>query len=384
MDRLGGMEKSSEMKDQRSDDSTSLADSDISLPVMERSGSIRRSKRRSTIITVQMISKRGQLGGQKVNTVQVAAESKFNELELDMATEGTGTGASGRRSCSIGVGTDMNGGRSSSASTTSETAVPLKMQKISTSDSMLQGFEERPRSTMSYDDPQLLSCRELASTPSDIHLDTLQTDSCDFEKLRATRPRQTSTPDSGFKTLPQSMSIMTSSDNSFSSGTSSTHGLVASASDTNISNKYQHKVPSYEAAMIRKSYDAIMAQRHGCDAVVTTCASEENLHVRSTGIPTSASDSNINVTYHRRHRPHTFHQESHRVIEETENISASDYLWRTLHGKRTVSESEFDVVDGRSPLHEHLEMDPNLQRETWTSYPLLQDKVKYLYRIEYK
>ena len=364
------MDKLDTMQEPKPDDSASLTESDSSLPMMmERSGSIRRSKRRSTVITVQMISKKGQLGGQKVNTVQVAAESRVNQLEMDMQLGGE------RGSCSIGVGTGVDNGRSSSASQSSisDSSVPKKIKKISTSDPTL---EERQKSGTyqelpSYQEGQYLT-HHGRTAHSESHMDTLEGDSIEFSRLGATRPRQTSTPDSGFKTLPQSASVMTSSEDSFSSSSSSTQGLFTSASDTNLPIKYLHEVPSYDSVMLRKSYDTIMAQRPGYDTVVTR-ASAQNVQMRSKGVTTSASDSNIDITYHRRQRPHTFHQESHQVIEETQDVGAADYLFQKMFKRRTVSESEFDVADGRG-ADEQSEADSSSQRETWTSYPQVKMK----------
>ena len=361
------MDKSDVTDPSKSDDSTSLGESDMSLPVMERSGSIRRSKRRSTVVTVQMISKKGQLGGQKINTVQVAAESKVNQLEMDVQVEG------GRGSCSIGVGTGLDDGRSSSASqsSNSDSSVPKKIQKISTSDPTLEERQRPETFSTSYQQRPVLG-QHGRIAHSESHVDTLEGDSIDFSKPGSSGPRQTSTPDSGFKTLPQSASVMTS-DNSFSSSSSSTQGFITSASDSRLPAKHPHEVPSNNSVMLRKSFDTLMAQRSGQDTVMTRAS--ENVQMRSKGVPTSASDSNINITYHGRQRPHTFHQESYQVIEEAEGARASDYLFQRLFKRRTVSESEFDVVDGRTQ-GDQSDMDSSLQKETWTSYPQLRKKVK--------
>ena len=326
------------------DGSSSMTDSNISLPIMERTGSVRK-KRRSTIITVQMLSKKGQLGGQKINTVQVAAESKVKQLEVSRKDDSS---------------------LSTSRSTISDTTEPLTVKKISSSDSDLKSRKGRPRST-SYERGQFHGI----TPPSDPSLDTLQRDSLDLDNVGSTKPRHTSTPDSGFKTLPQYSPILTSSDNSFSSASSSTQGLVTSASDNSIPIRYLHKVPSYDAVMLRKSYDTVIGKRQDFDGIVT-CVSMENLHVHNNpGITTSASDSNINVSYQKRGRPHSFHQGSYDVIEESENASASDSLFQRMHSKRTASESEF------TPRCFH--KDPISERDTWTSCPLLHGKVKKSY-----
>ncbi len=338
-----------EVIDSKLDDSGSVGtDSDTALSVLERTGS-GRQKRRSTVITVQMVSKKGQLAGQKINTVQVAAERKSKDVETEEP---------GRRSVGTGSGSILAPPRESdsrsSSSPASDASLPLKIQKISDSSGNLSSSEGRKSGAQHKKDQ---------STQSMPALDLDTTDS-DVRTMGVARPRFTSTPD---RTLPLHSPTSGTSSEGFPSPSSPTQGFL---SGDNSPVRRPKLLPSYDTVLTRKLYSARTAQRRSRHGVVVTSASDENLRRARSPIATSASDSNINFTLHKRYRPHStsFHG-SYDVIEETESKSSSDFLFAHMHKKRTVSDSDFCTGDSQQSS----ESFP--PRDSWTSHAQVEHEV---------
>ncbi len=273
-----------------------------------------RKKKRSTVITVQMVSRKAQLDGQKVNTMQVAAESKFADLLA-------------RREDSAFA-----------RNPAFKMPVPLKTRRILTepaSTSFEVNVTERQN-----------PCRSPAATG--LRVDTNQTGWLDLQRFGASGAR--------LRAAPQFSPNSVASWDGLLSCASRTQLPGTSVSDTNLSHSV-HQTPH------GKSHDAILSP-----LLYNVTVTED------APITASASDSSINITYHRPYRKRvgvSAHHGSYEVIEETDRASPADILFEKMREKRAVSESGFD---GRASQRK-LEAASRLKKDTWTSHPQLQTEV---------